>query len=160
MHVKCKTKKKLIVMALFCRLLVQKKGLNEFNNHSNCFSSACAWLCYFSCLWCTKGLFRIPNVWMCISLREVYLVDCRGTEANATQSSQLSDYGVLEQYLGFRVGDSSGISQSEFNEFSCRCSLLLGFCQVSSVLFGSQVMFSNFYTVHLLPLKHGSWLSL
>ncbi|XP_073014675.1 transcription factor HBP-1b(c38)-like isoform X3 [Primulina eburnea] len=35
-----------------------------------------------------------------------------GTEANATQSSRLLDYGVLEQYLGFRVGDSSGISQS------------------------------------------------
>ncbi|XP_075493254.1 transcription factor HBP-1b(c38)-like isoform X1 [Primulina tabacum] len=35
-----------------------------------------------------------------------------GTEANATQSSRLSDYGVLEQYMGFRVGDPSGISQS------------------------------------------------
>ncbi|KAL8493778.1 hypothetical protein ACS0TY_024807 [Phlomoides rotata] len=35
-----------------------------------------------------------------------------GTEANATQSSQVSNYGVLEQYLGFRIGEPTNISRS------------------------------------------------
>ncbi|KAH6817666.1 TGACG motif-binding factor 6 [Perilla frutescens var. frutescens] len=35
-----------------------------------------------------------------------------GTEGNATQSSQVPNYGVLEQYLGFRIGDSANVSQS------------------------------------------------
>ncbi|KAI3444330.1 hypothetical protein Pfo_000995 [Paulownia fortunei] len=35
-----------------------------------------------------------------------------GTEANATQSSRISDFGVLEQYLGFRVGDPANVSRS------------------------------------------------
>ncbi|KAL7097732.1 hypothetical protein ACP275_10G161800 [Erythranthe tilingii] len=32
-----------------------------------------------------------------------------GTEANAIQSSRVTDYGVLEQYLGFRMGDPSNM---------------------------------------------------
>ncbi|KAL0339767.1 UNVERIFIED_CONTAM: TGACG-sequence-specific DNA-binding protein TGA-2.1 [Sesamum radiatum] len=35
-----------------------------------------------------------------------------GTEANATQSSRLSDFGVLEQYLGFRIGDPPNTGRS------------------------------------------------
>ncbi|GER50648.1 TGA transcription factor [Striga asiatica] len=34
------------------------------------------------------------------------------TEGNAPQSSQISDFGVLEQYLGYRVGDPSSINKS------------------------------------------------
>ncbi|CAA0815195.1 Transcription factor TGA6 [Striga hermonthica] len=34
------------------------------------------------------------------------------TEGNAPQSSQISDFGVLEQYLGYRVGDPSSINRS------------------------------------------------
>ncbi|KAG8372122.1 hypothetical protein BUALT_Bualt12G0033600 [Buddleja alternifolia] len=35
-----------------------------------------------------------------------------GTEANATQSSRISDFGVLEQYLGFRIQDPAQISRN------------------------------------------------
>ncbi|KAL0453215.1 UNVERIFIED_CONTAM: TGACG-sequence-specific DNA-binding protein TGA-2.1 [Sesamum latifolium] len=35
-----------------------------------------------------------------------------GTEANATQSSRLSDFGVLEQYLGFRIGETANTGRS------------------------------------------------
>ncbi|KAL2228157.1 transcription factor TGA2.2 [Sesamum indicum] len=33
-------------------------------------------------------------------------------EVNATQSSRISDFGVLEQYLGFRVGDAANVSRN------------------------------------------------
>ncbi|KAL0428465.1 UNVERIFIED_CONTAM: TGACG-sequence-specific DNA-binding protein TGA-2.1 [Sesamum latifolium] len=33
-------------------------------------------------------------------------------EANATQSSRISDFGVLEQYLGYRVGDAANVSRN------------------------------------------------
>ncbi|KAK4412847.1 TGACG-sequence-specific DNA-binding protein TGA-2.1 [Sesamum alatum] len=35
-----------------------------------------------------------------------------GTEANATQSSRISDFGVLEQYLGFRIADPANTGRS------------------------------------------------
>ncbi|KAK4404762.1 TGACG-sequence-specific DNA-binding protein TGA-2.1 [Sesamum angolense] len=35
-----------------------------------------------------------------------------GTEANAAQSSRISDFGVLEQYLGFRIGDPPNTGRS------------------------------------------------
>ncbi|KAK6149057.1 hypothetical protein DH2020_016582 [Rehmannia glutinosa] len=35
-----------------------------------------------------------------------------GTEGNAPQSSQISDFGVLEQYLGYRVGDPANIGRN------------------------------------------------
>ncbi|KAI3446579.1 hypothetical protein Pfo_003244 [Paulownia fortunei] len=38
-----------------------------------------------------------------------------GKDANATQSSRLSDFGVLEQYLGFRVGDAANVTRSKFS---------------------------------------------
>ncbi|XP_057785467.1 transcription factor TGA2.2-like [Salvia miltiorrhiza] len=41
-----------------------------------------------------------------------------GTEANATQSSQVPNFGVLEQYLGFRIGDpANNVGRSQvFNQ--------------------------------------------
>lgn len=35
-----------------------------------------------------------------------------GTEANNTNTSRMSDFGVLEQYLGFRIGDGANVNRS------------------------------------------------
>ncbi|XP_031127252.1 TGACG-sequence-specific DNA-binding protein TGA-2.1-like [Ipomoea triloba] len=35
-----------------------------------------------------------------------------GTEGNTAHTSQVSDFGVLEQYLGFRIGDGANVNQS------------------------------------------------
>ncbi|XP_020549044.1 transcription factor TGA2.3 isoform X2 [Sesamum indicum] len=35
-----------------------------------------------------------------------------GTEANTTQSSRISDFGVLEQYLGFQIGETANTGRS------------------------------------------------
>ncbi|KAL0334373.1 UNVERIFIED_CONTAM: TGACG-sequence-specific DNA-binding protein TGA-2.1 [Sesamum angustifolium] len=36
----------------------------------------------------------------------------KSKEANAMQSSRISDFGVLEQYLGYRVGDTANVSRN------------------------------------------------
>ncbi|XP_022846300.1 transcription factor TGA2.2-like isoform X1 [Olea europaea var. sylvestris] len=35
-----------------------------------------------------------------------------GTEGNTTHSSRISEYGVLEQYLGFQIGDATNVSRN------------------------------------------------
>ncbi|XP_075103278.1 TGACG-sequence-specific DNA-binding protein TGA-2.1-like [Nicotiana tabacum] len=35
-----------------------------------------------------------------------------GTEANNTNTTRMSDFGVLEQYLGFRIGDGANVNRS------------------------------------------------
>ncbi|KAF3648199.1 Transcription factor HBP-1b(c1) [Capsicum annuum] len=43
----------------------------------------------------------------------------RGTEGNNTNTSRMSEFGVLEQYLGFRIGDGSNANRSPlFNSTS------------------------------------------
>ncbi|KAL0359621.1 UNVERIFIED_CONTAM: TGACG-sequence-specific DNA-binding protein TGA-2.1 [Sesamum angustifolium] len=64
-------------------------------------------------VWNYESLLNLPwNIvyWLCCDLNTVNFV--RGTEANATQSSRLSDFGVLEQYLGFRIGDPPNTGRS------------------------------------------------
>lgn len=48
---------------------------------------------------------------------------------NAAQTSTRPDFGVLEQYLGFRVGDASNVSHGKLQKF------LGWFCFSSLVLF-------------------------
>ncbi|KAK4485530.1 hypothetical protein RD792_008172, partial [Penstemon davidsonii] len=36
-----------------------------------------------------------------------------GTEGNTTQSSRIADFGVLEQYLGYRIEDPSNVSRGQ-----------------------------------------------
>nr|GMC88625.1 TGACG-sequence-specific DNA-binding protein TGA-2.1 [Ipomoea batatas] len=51
-----------------------------------------------------------------------------GTEGNTAHTSQVSDFGVLEQYLGFRIGDGANVNQSNlFNSMpSSNPSLVAG----------------------------------
>lgn len=50
----------------------------------------------------------------CLTIFWAIILDFRGTEGNNTNTSRMSEFGVLEQYLGFRIGDGANVNRSMY----------------------------------------------
>ncbi|KAG8367826.1 hypothetical protein BUALT_Bualt16G0113000 [Buddleja alternifolia] len=61
-----------------------------------------------------------------------------GTEANTMQSSRISDFGALEQYLGFRIGDTDPVFNPTMNSQTMNKSLASTNTNVFGTIPGSQ----------------------
>ncbi|XP_060177260.1 TGACG-sequence-specific DNA-binding protein TGA-2.1 [Lycium barbarum] len=50
-----------------------------------------------------------------------------GTEGNNTNTSRMSEFGVLEQYLGFRIGDGANVNRSPLFNSTSATNPIVGF---------------------------------
>lgn len=60
---------------------------------------------------------------------------CRQAAANTMQSSQANDFGVLEQYLGFPIGDAANVNRSMLHKYFLLSTLSSGVHILCSVFY-------------------------